>query len=82
MPFASAGFEHRLNYAAWKHIPTTYLYSTKDAWTPPVYQDMFLKQAEDEGIQPRVQYVEVGHAMQVQAPLSIVQVIEDIFAKR
>lgn len=78
VPFASGGFEGRATYAAWKDIPSTYIYSTKDMWTPTVYQDLFLKQAEEDGVQVRVEKFDVAHAMQAEDPQGIVRVVESV----
>ena len=80
VPFATAGFDGKATYAAWKDNPSTYIYSSKDMWVPPVYQDIFLKQAQEDGAHVSVERYDVGHAMHAKDPEAVVQIVERVAA--
>ncbi|KAG9010755.1 hypothetical protein FRB90_007654 [Tulasnella sp. 427] len=65
-------FASRLTYAAWKHVPTTYLYAEQDAAFPILVQKMMV---EGSGLDIQTETFDCGHTVFVSLPEKVVDSI-------
>ncbi|KUI70960.1 hypothetical protein VM1G_05840 [Cytospora mali] len=52
----------KATYEAWRDIPSTYVYTTKDRWVPPAFQDACLANAKDAGVHVDVRTFHCAHS--------------------
>ncbi|KAG9010756.1 hypothetical protein FRB90_007655 [Tulasnella sp. 427] len=65
-------FASKLTYAAWKHVPTTFQYTERDASVPVAYQKMMV---EGSGLDIKTETFDSGHTVFVTLPKEVVNSI-------
>ena len=70
------GLMDGITYAAWRHIPTTYIRTTKDQVLFPGWQDRQIKAVRDAGIGVTVETFESSHSPYLSMPAKVVEAVE------
>ena len=73
--------EAKVRFAAWEHIPVTYVHTTRDMTLPARYQRRMLEKMARAGAEVEVVELETGHAPYVTKMEEVVQVIENVVNK-
>lgn len=73
--------EAKVAFAAWKHLPVTYVHTTTDMTLPAHYQQRILQKMERAGVKAEVVELETGHSPYVTKTDKVVQVIEEVAQK-
>ncbi|KAJ4366205.1 hypothetical protein N0V83_007841 [Neocucurbitaria cava] len=64
--------------AAWRDIPTTYVYTTKDMTIPLAYQKWLVEEIRKEGVEVQTATVETGHCPNLSAAGEIAGIVERV----
>ncbi|KAH7394440.1 hypothetical protein BKA66DRAFT_438788 [Pyrenochaeta sp. MPI-SDFR-AT-0127] len=64
--------------AAWRDIPVTYIYTTKDLTVPLNYQKWFVEEMRKEGVGVQTATLEVGHCPNLTAADEVTKIVEDV----
>ncbi|KIO24296.1 hypothetical protein M407DRAFT_77131 [Tulasnella calospora MUT 4182] len=63
-------FASKLTYAAWRHVPTTYLYTENDSALPLLYQKMMV---EGSGAEVKTETFNAGHSVFLALPEKVAE---------
>ncbi|KAG8910251.1 hypothetical protein FRC01_006433 [Tulasnella sp. 417] len=63
-------FASKLTYAAWRHVPTTYLYTENDSALPIMYQKMMV---EGSGAEVKTETFNAGHSVFLALPEKVAE---------
>lgn len=67
-------------HCAWKDIPVTYIYTTKDMTVPLDYQKFMVAEIEKQGLKVKTYQLETGHCPNLTATDGVVNVINEVAA--
>ncbi|KAI3327727.1 alpha/beta-hydrolase [Xylariaceae sp. AK1471] len=63
--FPMSALQTPVQYAAWKHIPSSYVYTQNDFSVPRTYQDLMTKHVRDQGVDLRTEDYNTHHSIWV-----------------
>jgi pimeloyl-ACP methyl ester carboxylesterase len=75
LPFSYQVFHSPVTYAAWRDVPSTYLYCTQDAAIPLQIQELMVT-GTAQGVPFRTEIVDAGHSPFMGKPTEVVEAIK------
>lgn len=67
-----------LSHCAWKEIPVTYIYATKDMTVPLDYQKSMVEEMRKQGREVDVAELETGHCPNLTATTGVVDIVNKV----
>lgn len=77
--FCTSTFSARTTYAAWKDIPSSYIFTSKDFGVPPIYQEIMTNDVKAEGIVFREEHYDATHDVFLTRTKDMVEAVWRVF---